>query len=69
MFILLEVDPEYCKDYREVKIQQQFNTLSVGSVPKSMWVILEDDLVETCQPGNDVNVRYISVSFILLYKT
>ncbi|KAG8188318.1 hypothetical protein JTE90_008958 [Oedothorax gibbosus] len=56
-----DVNPEFCKDYREVKIQQQFNTLSVGSVPKSMWVILEDDLVETCQPGNDVNISGVLI--------
>ncbi|GBM94337.1 DNA helicase MCM9 [Araneus ventricosus] len=56
-----DVDPMYCKDYCEVKIQQQFNTLSVGSVPRSMWVILEDDLVDTCHPGNDVNVSGVLI--------
>ncbi|GBM94341.1 DNA helicase MCM9, partial [Araneus ventricosus] len=57
----IDVDPMYCKDYCEVKIQQQFNTLSVGSVPRSMWVILEDDLVDTCHPGNDVNVSGVLI--------
>ncbi|CAL1265879.1 unnamed protein product [Larinioides sclopetarius] len=56
-----DVDPMYCKDYCEVKIQQQFNTLTVGSVPRSMWVILEDDLVDTCHPGNDVNVSGVLI--------
>ncbi|GFS46111.1 DNA helicase MCM9 [Trichonephila inaurata madagascariensis] len=56
-----DVDPQYCKDYCEIKIQQQFNTLTVGSVPRSMWVILEDDLVDSCHPGNDVNVSGILI--------
>ncbi|XP_055935195.1 DNA helicase MCM9-like isoform X2 [Argiope bruennichi] len=51
----------YCKDYCEVKIQQQFSTLTIGSVPRSMWVILEDDLVDTCHPGNDVNISGILI--------
>ncbi|GIY24012.1 DNA helicase MCM9 [Caerostris extrusa] len=56
-----DVDPMNCKDYCEVKIQQQFNTLTVGSVPRSMWIILEDDLVDTCYPGNDVNVSGVLI--------
>ncbi|GIY28877.1 DNA helicase MCM9 [Caerostris darwini] len=56
-----DVDPMYCKDYCEVKIQQQFNTLTVGSVPRSIWIILEDDLVDTCYPGNDVNVSGVLI--------
>ncbi|PRD23412.1 UNVERIFIED_CONTAM: DNA helicase [Trichonephila clavipes] len=56
-----DVDPQHCKDYCEIKIQQQFNTLTVGSVPRSMWVILEDDLVDSCHPGNDVNVSGILI--------
>ncbi|GFQ73709.1 DNA helicase MCM9, partial [Trichonephila clavata] len=55
------VVPQYCKDYCEIKIQQQFNTLTVGSVPRSMWVILEDDLVDSCHPGNDVNISGILI--------
>ncbi|GFR06799.1 DNA helicase MCM9 [Trichonephila clavata] len=62
-FSLLSTDvvPQYCKDYCEIKIQQQFNTLTVGSVPRSMWVILEDDLVDSCHPGNDVNISGILI--------
>ncbi|GFU32242.1 DNA helicase MCM9 [Nephila pilipes] len=56
-----DIDPQFCKDYCEIKIQQQFNTLTVGSVPRSMWVILEDDLVDTCHPGNDVNVSGVLI--------
>ena len=30
--------------------------LPVGSVPRSMWVVLEDDMVDSCKPGDDVIV-------------
>lgn len=36
--------------------QEQVAKLDMGSMPRSMWVTLEDDLVETCKPGDDVVV-------------
>nr|XP_034828830.1 DNA helicase MCM9 [Maniola hyperantus] len=48
------VSREHCKDYQEIKIQEQVNKLSIGTIPGSMWVVLEDDLVDTCKPGDDV---------------
>ncbi|KAK1796159.1 hypothetical protein P4O66_009243, partial [Electrophorus voltai] len=45
-----------CKDYQEIKIQEQVQRLSVGSIPRSMLVILEDDLVDSCKSGDDVTV-------------
>ncbi|CAG7827610.1 unnamed protein product [Allacma fusca] len=44
------------RDYQEIKIQEQDQKLQLGSIPKCMWVILEDDLVDTCKPGDDVYV-------------
>lgn len=46
--------PMKCKNYQEVKIQEQVNRLALGSIPRSMWVILEDDLVDSCNAGDDV---------------
>ncbi|XP_053301646.1 DNA helicase MCM9 isoform X2 [Pleuronectes platessa] len=49
-------EPSACKDYQEIKIQEQVQRLSVGSIPRSMVVVLEDDLVDSCKSGDDVTV-------------
>ncbi|KAI4539439.1 hypothetical protein MG293_010831 [Ovis ammon polii] len=48
--------PTRCRDYQEIKIQEQVQRLSVGSIPRSMQVILEDDLVDSCKSGDDITV-------------
>ncbi|KAJ8355910.1 hypothetical protein SKAU_G00187040 [Synaphobranchus kaupii] len=48
--------PAACRDYQEIKIQEQAQKLSVGSIPRSMMVILEDDLVDSCKSGDDITV-------------
>jgi len=45
-----------CRDYQEIKIQEQLSLLNVGSIPRSMVIVLEDDLVDRCKPGDDVVV-------------
>lgn len=49
-------EPDACRDYQEIKIQEQVQKLSVGSIPRSLVVILEDDLVDSCKSGDDVTV-------------
>ncbi|XP_045125419.1 DNA helicase MCM9-like isoform X2 [Portunus trituberculatus] len=48
--------PIHTKDYQELKIQEQVQKLKMGSIPSSLWVTLEDDLVDSCRPGDDVVV-------------
>ncbi|XP_028913129.1 DNA helicase MCM9 isoform X2 [Ornithorhynchus anatinus] len=48
--------PASCRDYQEIKIQEQVQRLSVGSIPRSMKVILEDDLVDSCKSGDDLTI-------------
>ncbi|XP_062835563.1 DNA helicase MCM9 isoform X3 [Anolis carolinensis] len=48
--------PSSCRDYQEIKIQEQVQRLSVGSIPRSMMVVLEDDLVDSCKSGDDITV-------------
>ncbi|KAM9356307.1 DNA helicase MCM9 [Pholidichthys leucotaenia] len=49
-------EPAACKDYQEIKIQEHVQRLSVGSIPRSLVVVLEDDLVDVCKSGDDVTV-------------
>lgn len=48
------VDQCNYKDFQEIKIQEQIGMLNIGNMPQSMWVTLEDDLVDTCKPGDDI---------------
>ena len=50
-------EPSRCKDYQELKIQEHVQKLDVGNIPQSIWVVLEDDLVDSCKPGDDVTVN------------
>lgn len=50
------VNPTACRDYQEIKIQEQISKLAVGTIPRSIWVVLEDDLVDSCKTGDDVVV-------------
>jgi len=44
------------QDYQEIKVQEQVSKLEVGKIPRSLWVVLYDDLVDACQPGDDLTV-------------
>ena len=48
-----------CKDYQEIRIQEQVSKLTIGTVPRSITVVLEDDLVDSVKPGDDVIVNAI----------
>ncbi|GFO31120.1 DNA helicase mcm9-like [Plakobranchus ocellatus] len=48
--------PSHCRNYQEIKVQEQVQRLSMGTIPRSMWVILEDDLVDACKAGDDVTI-------------
>ncbi|XP_046400755.1 DNA helicase MCM9-like [Ischnura elegans] len=50
------IDSTNFKDFQEIKIQEQASKLNIGTIPRSMWVTLEDDLVDSCKPGDDVTV-------------
>lgn len=40
-------------NYQEIKIQEDSKTLPMGSVPRSISVLLQDDLADTCQTGGE----------------
>ncbi|CAI0401926.1 unnamed protein product [Linum tenue] len=45
-----------CHDYQEIKIQESTQVLGVGVIPRSISVILMDDLVDVVKAGGDVIV-------------
>lgn len=46
------------KDYQEIKVQEKLDIYSAGTIPKSIIVILENDLVDCCKPGDDVTIKF-----------
>jgi hypothetical protein len=38
----------------KIMLQEQVTKLKMGTIPRSMWITLEDDLVDSCKPGDDV---------------
>ena len=55
--------PDNCKDYQEIKVQEQVTRLAIGTIPRSITIILEDDLVDACKAGDDVKVMYVCFFF------
>jgi DNA replicative helicase MCM subunit Mcm2 (Cdc46/Mcm family) len=43
-------------DYQEIKIQEGASSLRVGHIPRSLLIKLQHDLVDQCQPGDEVVV-------------
>ncbi|KAJ0395305.1 hypothetical protein P43SY_003203 [Pythium insidiosum] len=51
------VDNSRCvSDHQVIKIQEQVSKLGVGSIPRSILVVLEDDLVDSVKAGDHVVV-------------
>ena len=51
-----EISNNVTTDYQEVKIQESVTRLGVGSIPRSLTLILEHDLVNLLNPGDEVKV-------------
>lgn len=51
-----EVGDNPCKDYQEIKVQEDVSKLNMGHMPRSISVVLEDDLVDQCKAGDNVSV-------------
>ncbi|GAM24606.1 hypothetical protein SAMD00019534_077810 [Acytostelium subglobosum LB1] len=46
---------EHC-DYQEIKVQENIHQIGAGSIPRSIIVIVQEDLVDSCQAGDDIVV-------------
>lgn len=55
-FVPVEAAPPICREYQEIKVQEKIQNLEVGSIPRSLLVILTDDLADSVKPGDDVIV-------------
>ena len=55
-YYISEVKRERCRDFQEIKVQELIQNLGIGTVPRCVWVVLEDDLVDSCKPGDDVTI-------------
>lgn len=58
-FAAVDDIPPVCHEYQEIKVQEKIQHLDVGSIPRSLIVILTDDLADTVKPGDDVVVSGI----------
>lgn len=58
-FAVVDDVPPVCREYQEIKVQEKVQHLDVGSIPRSIIVILTDDLADTVKPGDDVVVSGI----------
>jgi DNA helicase MCM9 len=50
----LEVVGSMHTDYQEIKIQEAASRIGMGHIPRSLKIKLQHDLVDTCQPGDEV---------------
>lgn len=55
----MEMDIEQCKDYQEIRVQEQITHLEIGKIPHSTTVLIENDLVDSCKAGDDIWITAI----------
>lgn len=49
-------DSSVCKDFQDVKLQERVENVGVGAIPRSVLAILQDDLVDKLQAGDNVEL-------------
>lgn len=50
------IESNTARDYQEIKLQEQVQHLDMGALPRSIPVVLMDDLVSLCSAGDDITV-------------
>lgn len=53
---LTDPDARPCGDYQEIRLQESVQHLGMGTIPRSIIVILTDDLADSCKAGDDVTI-------------
>lgn len=49
-------DSSVCKDFQDVRLQERVENIGVGAIPRSVLAILQDDLVDKLQAGDNVEL-------------
>ena len=49
--------PAAVQDYREIRIQEPVTSLAMGAMPRSLPIVLEDDLVDCVRAGASGRLR------------
>jgi len=50
-----------CHDFQELKIQEQVQKLGMGSIPRSITVLVLHDLVDKCKAGDDLVITGVPI--------
>ncbi|KAL7064354.1 hypothetical protein AAHC03_04995 [Spirometra sp. Aus1] len=50
----LKQTENHLENYQEIRVNEQFSCLSVGKMPRSICACLNNDLVDTVRPGDDI---------------
>lgn len=48
-----------CGDYQEIRLQESVQHLGMGSIPRSILVVLTDELAGSCKAGDEITVTGI----------
>ncbi|XP_066582930.1 DNA helicase MCM9-like [Prorops nasuta] len=51
------LEPDDCSDYQEIKIQENYTMNNNSTYAVSLQVVLLDDLVDKCRPGDNVTIN------------
>lgn len=52
----VEKDGSVHTDYQEIKIQEAASKIGIGHIPRSLMIKLQHDLVDSCQPGDEIQL-------------
>lgn len=57
-----------CQDFQEIKIQESTQLLGVGCIPRSISVILMNDLVDVVKAGGNTSIgSLLSISAVIFF--
>lgn len=55
-----------CRDFQDIRLQERVEHVGVGSIPRSVLAILQDDLVDSLQAGDNVHVTGAYITIVLV---